>query len=72
VEKEYLGDEICLVGEYEGELDKISQRCQELIEAYPDKTEFFSRYMARQAAEYDNLENEITCSTMILRDCSGV
>lgn len=71
VEKEYLGDEICPANEYEGEFDKISQRCQELIAIHPDKADLFSRYIAKQAAEYDSLENEITCSTMVLRGRTG-
>ena len=69
VEKEYKGEEISPPGEYEGEMDKIRQRCLELIALHPDKAEIFQQYIKKQEIEYQSLENEITCSTMVWARC---
>lgn len=67
IEREYTGKDICLADEFEGQLDKIKVRCNELIEKYPEGEILFRKYIEKQEVEYSALENEITCSTMVIR-----
>ncbi len=65
--KEYLGDEISDKSEYEKEYHDIKRRCLELMVKYPNKKELFEGYIRKQEEEYHNLEEEITCSTMLIK-----
>lgn len=67
IEREYTGRDICLADEFEGQLDKIKVRCNELIEKYPESEILFRKYIEKQEVEYSALEDEITCSTMVIR-----
>lgn len=65
--REYTGEDICIADEFEGQLDKIKVRCNELIEKYPEKEMLFRKYIEKQETEYSALEDEITCSTMVIK-----
>lgn len=52
---------------YDTEYDNLLKRCQELSDKYPDKAEIFINYSNQQKNEYDNLKNEVTCSTMVVK-----
>lgn len=52
---------------YDTEYGNLLKRCQELSEKYPDKAKIFINYSNQQKNEYDNLKNEITCSTMVVK-----
>jgi cyclopropane fatty-acyl-phospholipid synthase-like methyltransferase len=65
--KEYLGDEISDKSEYEKQYQDIKIRCHELMLKYPNKKELFEGYIRKQKEEYHNLEEEITCSTMLIK-----
>ena len=65
--KEYLGDEISDKSEYEKQYQDIKRRCHELMLKYPNKKELFEGYIRKQEEEYHNLEEEITCSTMLIK-----
>jgi len=67
IEQEYTGNEICIKDEFEEQLERIKARCNELIEKYPEKESLFRSYIEKQEVEYQNLENEITCATMVIR-----
>ena len=55
-------------GTEKGIFSKISRRCLELAEKYPDKMELFMDYVESQKEEGALLGNEIICSTMVLRE----
>lgn len=52
---------------YEQELNKIVKRCNELGEKYPGKKRLFDEYIEKQRKEYEELETEIICSTMVIK-----
>lgn len=52
---------------YNKEYENILNRCNELSKQFPDKTNIFINYSSQQKTEYDNLRNEITCSTMVVK-----
>ena len=56
-----------VLANYDTEYGNLLKRCQELSDKYPDKTEIFINYSNQQKKEYDNLRNEITCSTMVVK-----
>jgi cyclopropane fatty-acyl-phospholipid synthase-like methyltransferase len=58
------GDSV--MAKYDAEYCNLFKRCKELSEKYPDRAEIFINYSNRQKNEYDNLKNEITCSTMVI------
>jgi len=45
----------------------ITTRANELIKKHPDKRELFEGYIQSQQNEYDDIDNNITCVTWILR-----
>jgi uncharacterized protein (DUF2461 family) len=47
--------------------DKIKQRCLELMQKYPDKKTIFENYLIKQEEENNALENDIICSTMVIK-----
>ena len=61
-----------VIANYDTEYDNLSQRCQELIDKYPDKAELFINYSNQQKKEYDSLKNQITCSTMVIKRIPNV
>lgn len=65
--KEYLGDEISDKNEYKQQYQDIMRRCYELMLKYPHKKELFERYIRKQEEEYQNLEEKITSSTMLIK-----
>lgn len=52
--------------EYELEYNYIKKRCSELIEKYPEKKKIFEDYIIKQKEEYNHLENDLICSTMVI------
>jgi len=54
--------------EHEEEFDFITQRCNELIREYPEKELLFRKYIQRQEEEYNVLEKEAICLTMVIKD----
>jgi len=65
--REYLGDEICDRDDYGKQYQDIKRRCQELMLKYPNKRGLFERYILKQEKEYRNLEENIICSTILIR-----
>lgn len=66
--KEYTETEINQNDEYEMQFDYIKQRCEELAIKYSDKKYLFDNYIEKQRYEYNNLENIITCATMVIQN----
>jgi cyclopropane fatty-acyl-phospholipid synthase-like methyltransferase len=52
---------------YYTEYNNLLKRCQELSEKYPDKADIFIHYSNQQKKEYDNMETQIICSTMVVK-----
>ncbi|HSL88900.1 MAG TPA: class I SAM-dependent methyltransferase [Ignavibacteriaceae bacterium] len=48
-------------------LDRLTQRCLELIEIHPDKRKLFESYIRKQEYETELLETKIICSTMVIK-----
>lgn len=55
-------------GDYDSEYNKLSKRCEELAEKYPEKEELFLSYREKQKEEYGLLKSGIICSTMVLKN----
>jgi cyclopropane fatty-acyl-phospholipid synthase-like methyltransferase len=53
--------------EYTAQFEKIQNRCNELIAKYPEKKSLFENYIQIQADEYNEMENEMICSVMVLK-----
>ncbi|HOO42786.1 MAG TPA: class I SAM-dependent methyltransferase [Bacteroidales bacterium] len=53
--------------DYDTQYAHIVNRCRELSNKYPDKTEMFMEYCKRQRAEYDLLKDRITCATLVIK-----
>ncbi len=64
---EFLGEEISNTKEYKQQQENIIKRCGELEKSHPDKEKLFKKFIQKQKMEYDNLEQEIICSTMVIR-----
>lgn len=47
--------------------DNLKNRCNELIDKFPDKKELFLKYIKKQEEENDVLENKVVCSTMVIK-----
>lgn len=47
--------------------ENLKNRCNELIEKYPDKSRLFENYIKQQQEENDILETKVVCSTMVIR-----
>jgi hypothetical protein len=54
--------------EYEMQFNYLKQKYQELAIKYPDKNYLFDNYIEKQRYEYNNLENIITCATMVIQN----
>ncbi|TRU05386.1 MAG: hypothetical protein EWV61_04885 [Microcystis aeruginosa Ma_AC_P_19900807_S300] len=54
--------------EYEMQFNYLKQKYQELVIKYPDKNYLFDNYIEKQRYEYNNLENIITCATMVIQN----
>jgi len=54
--------------EYEIQFNYLKQKCQDLAIKYPDKNYLFDNYIERQRYEYNNLENIITCATIVIQN----
>ena len=67
IETEFKGNDICVEDEFEGQMDNIKLRCNQLINNYPEKENLFRKFIEKQEKEYSNLESEITCSTLAIR-----
>jgi hypothetical protein len=39
-----------------------------ILNKYPEKKYLFDNYIEKQRAEYNNLENIITCATMVIQN----
>ncbi len=52
---------------YDTEYNNLKKRCQELIVKYPGKSKIFLNYCDQQKKEYENMKNEIKCSTMVIK-----
>ena len=53
--------------EYTKQFENIQNRCKELIVKYPENSSLFENYIQIQADEYDEMENEMICSIMVLK-----
>lgn len=51
---------------YNDELEHIIRRCGELAERHPERRSLFESYVATQRAEYEALETNLTCVTMLI------
>ncbi|MDR0332013.1 MAG: class I SAM-dependent methyltransferase [Dysgonamonadaceae bacterium] len=60
---EYIGGETGASEEFEN----LKKRCEELIIKYPEKSALFENYIQIQADEYNVLENEVICLTMVVK-----
>jgi len=67
IDEVVAGKEESSTNNYDTEFDNLSKRCQELSQKYPEKERIFANYSNRQKEEYDNLKNEISCSTMVIK-----
>jgi len=71
-----LTDEIpCDYGEIAdmaNEMENISRRCHELKVKYPGKSSLFDNYIQTQASENNVLENDLSGSTMVLKQSYDV
>lgn len=47
-------------------LDRLTDRCNELIKMHPEKRALFENYIRKQEHETELLETKITCSTMVI------
>lgn len=65
--KEYRCEKISDTHEYKQQYQDIKKRCNELMVKYPTKKDIFVRYIRKQKEEYHHLEEEITCSTMLIK-----
>lgn len=45
----------------------LKNRCEELMDLYPDQRQLFADYIRKQEDENYILENEVVCSTMVLK-----
>ena len=52
--------------EHNTEYNFIVKRCNELIKQYPDKKSVFKKYIKNQETEYENLEQNLICSTLMI------
>lgn len=70
-----LVDELIAGGEktetFEQEFDYVEQRCNELIEKYPEKKSLFEGYIQAQNEEYEVLDTEVVCLTMAIKEKSN-
>lgn len=48
------------------EYNFIVKRCNELMKQYPDKASVFEKYIKNQETEYENLEQNLICSTLMI------
>ncbi len=53
--------------EYTKQFENIQNRCKELIAKYPNQRTIFENYIQIQAREYEEMENEMVCLTMVLK-----
>lgn len=67
IEKEFKGKDICVEDEFDGQIEKIKERCNQLIKDNPEKESMFRNFIEKQEKEYGNLRYEITCSTLAIR-----
>jgi 2-polyprenyl-3-methyl-5-hydroxy-6-metoxy-1,4-benzoquinol methylase len=65
--EERLGDNDELVDLNREQQGHIVKRARELMETYPEKSHLFESYINSQQAECDELENEISGVTLLLR-----
>ena len=49
------------------EIENITKRCNELKTKYPEKTSLFEKYIQEQVGSYDDLENELESSLMVVK-----
>ena len=66
IDEVVVSEDDSVTTKYDAEYYNLIKRCNELSEKYPDRAEIFINYSNRQKNEYDNLKNEITCSTMVI------
>ena len=58
--------------EYTGQFESLQNRCNELIEKYPEKSFLFEKYIQVQSDEYYLMENEVMCLIMVLKKETNV
>lgn len=51
----------------EEDLRQLVQRCEELMNKYPEKASLFQSYIENQNREYAALEKDIVCSLMLIK-----
>lgn len=52
--------------EHEAEYNYIVKRCKELMKQYPDKKPVLENYIKNQETEYENLEQNLICSILLI------
>ncbi len=67
VDEVVAGDNDGVAANYNLEYENLFKRCKELSDKHPDKADIFINYSNHQKNEYDNLKNDITCSTMVVK-----
>lgn len=58
-------EEMC--DEYDKEFCYIQQRCKELMEKHPDKTQLFEDYIKNQRREYNIMETSVVCWLALIK-----
>lgn len=56
------------IADMANEMENISIRCNELKTKYSEKSSLFENYAQKQSSENDALENDLTGSTMVLKN----
>lgn len=68
-------DELIAGGEetetHEQEFDFVEQRCNELIEKYPEKKSLLESYIQAQNEEYEVLDTKVVCLAMAIKEKSN-
>jgi predicted DNA-binding protein YlxM (UPF0122 family) len=59
--------DFCIVDSDGYIFDNLKQRCQELIEKYPNKQKLFLDYIRKQEIENDVLENKVIGTTLVIK-----
>jgi cyclopropane fatty-acyl-phospholipid synthase-like methyltransferase len=67
IDELFPNDNATIEEQHEQEFNFIKQRCDELIEKYPEKKSLFENYVQKQDEEYDTLETKVVGLTMAIK-----
>ena len=68
VDEDRVGESEAISDEHDKDFNSIQQRCKELMEKYPQNAQLFQDYIENQRKEYEILEDEVICSTMVVAE----